>query len=134
MHHMITSAPPQASTSNQLHLTSTGTAAPLLITGPSFLPRINHHAPRCANSFLRCARSSSSAASAIRHHAEPQSMPLSSQLKPYTCALMAPPAWPMYMPSYMPRPPTQPPFMQAQFEELARQCKDIEVLPYSEAN
>ena len=29
---------------------------------------------------------------------------------------MAPPAWPMYMP-----------FMQAQFEELARQHEDIEV-------
>ena len=54
-------------------------------------------------------------------------MPLSSQLTPYACALVAPPAWPMFMPSYMPRPPTQPPFMQAQFEELARQCQDIEV-------
>ena len=31
-------APPLASTSSQLLLTSTGTAAPLLVTGPSFLP------------------------------------------------------------------------------------------------
>ena len=40
---------------------------------------------------------------------------------------MAPPAWPMYMPSYMPRPPTQLPFLQDQFEELPRQHQDIEV-------
>ena len=39
---------------------------------------------------------------------------------------MAPPVWPMYMPSYMPRPLTQPPFLQAHFEELARPCQDIE--------
>ena len=39
---------------------------------------------------------------------------------------MAPPAWPMYMPSYMPRPPTQQAFMQAEFEELARQSQDLE--------
>ena len=36
---------------------------------------------------------------------------------------MAPPAWPMYMPSYMPRPPTQQAFM---LEELARQGQDLE--------
>ena len=40
--------------------------------------------------------------------------------------LWSPPAWPVYMPSYMPRPPTQLPFLQAQFEELARQHQDIE--------
>ena len=53
-------------------------------------------------------------------------MPWSSQPTPYASAFMAPPAWPIYMPSYMPRPPTQPPFMQAQFEELARQRQDLE--------
>ena len=45
-------------------------------------------------------------------------MPWSSQSTPYASAFMAPPAWP--------RPPTQPPFMQAQFEELIRQRQDIE--------
>ena len=45
---------------------------------------------------------------------------------PYASAFMASPAWPMYMASYMPRPLTQPPFMQAQFEEFARQHQDIE--------
>ena len=49
-----------------------------------------------------------------------------SQPTPYASAFMAPPAWPMYMPSYMPRPPTQPAFMQAEFEELARQRQDLE--------
>ena len=39
---------------------------------------------------------------------------------PYASPFMAPPAWPMYLPSYMPRPLTIPPFLQAQFEELAR--------------
>ena len=85
-----------------------------------------------------CAGSASSAASAIqsaiRRLAERQSstlqpmasMPWSSQSTPYASAFMAPPAWPLYMFSYMPRPPTQLPFMQAQFEELARQCQDIE--------
>ena len=56
-------------------------------------------------------------------------MPWSSQPMPYASTFMAPPAWPMYinMPSYVPRSLTQPPFMQAQFEELARQREDIEV-------
>ena len=36
---LITSALPQASTSNQLHHTSIGTAALLLVMGPSFPPR-----------------------------------------------------------------------------------------------
>ena len=53
-------------------------------------------------------------------------MPWSSQPIPYASTFMTPPAWPMYMPSYMPRPPTQLPFMQAQFKELAWQRKDIE--------
>ena len=39
---------------------------------------------------------------------------------------MAPPAWPMYMPSYMPRPPAQLALSQAEFEELARQHQDLE--------
>ena len=39
-------------------------------------------------------------------------------------SVYGPPAWLMYMPSYMPRPLTQPPFMQAQFEELARRHQD----------
>ena len=39
---------------------------------------------------------------------------------------MAPPAWPMYMPSYMPRLPAQQPSMQAELEELARQLHDLE--------
>ena len=37
---------------------------------------------------------------------------------------MAPPAWPV--PSYMSRPPSQQAFMQAEFEELARQRQDLE--------
>ena len=53
-------------------------------------------------------------------------MQFSNQPTPYASPFMAPPAWPMYMPSYMPRPNTQLPFMQAQFEELARRHQDIE--------
>ena len=49
-----------------------------------------------------------------------------SQPTPYASAFMARPAWPMHMPSYMLRPLTQLPFMQAQLEELARQHQDIE--------
>ena len=46
----------------------------------------------------------------------------------YASPFVAPPPWPMYMPnvSYMPRPLTQPPFLQAQFEELARRNQDME--------
>ena len=54
------------------------------------------------------------------------SMQWPSQPTPYASAFMAPPAWPMYMPCYMPRPPTQPPFMQAQFEGVPRQRQDLE--------
>ena len=53
-------------------------------------------------------------------------MPWPNQPTPYASACMAPPAWPMYMPSYMPWPPTLPAFMQAEFEELARQHQDLE--------
>ena len=35
-------------------------------------------------------------------------------------------AWPMYIPSYMPRPQVQQVSMQAEFEELARQRQDLE--------
>ena len=43
-----------------------------------------------------------------------------SQPTTYASAFMAVPAWPMYMPSYMPKPPTQQALTQAEFEELAR--------------
>ena len=39
---------------------------------------------------------------------------------------MVPPAWPMYMPSYLPGSPAQQTSMQAEREELARQCHDLE--------
>ena len=52
--------------------------------------------------------------------------PWSSLPTPYASTFMALPAWPIYMPSYMPRLHTQPPFIQAQFEELARQHQDTE--------
>ena len=135
--------PPLASTSNQLLLTSAGTAAPLLVTEPSF-PPVSKDQSACAYSFLRCAWSASSAASAIQHHTERRappmpygamqsatlqpiaSMPWSSPPTPYASAFMAPPAGLMYVPSYMPGPLTQQPLMQAQFEEIARQQQDIE--------
>ena len=39
---------------------------------------------------------------------------------------MAPPVWPMYMLSYIPRSPAQQASMQAELEELARQRHDLE--------
>ena len=50
------------------------------------------------------------------------------QPTPYPSPFVAPTPWPMYMPnvSYMPRPVTRPPFLQAQFEELARRNQDME--------
>ena len=50
-----------------------------------------------------------------------------SQPTPNASAFMAPLAWPMYMPSYMPWPPAQQALLQAEFEELARQHQDLEV-------
>ena len=49
-----------------------------------------------------------------------------SQATPDASAFMAPPAWPMYMPSYMPRPPAQKPLKQAEFEEFDRQGQYLE--------
>ena len=40
---------------------------------------------------------------------------------------MPPPAWPMYMPGYLPRPVTHSPFLKAQFEELARRDQEMVV-------
>ena len=55
-------------------------------------------------------------------------VPWPSQPTPYASAFTARPAWPMYMPTYMymPRPPPQQAFMQAEFEKLARQRQDLE--------
>ena len=48
------------------------------------------------------------------------------QPTPYVSPIMAPPAWPIYLPSYMPRPLTQLHFLHAHFEELARWNQDME--------
>ena len=58
-----------------------------------------------------------------------------AQSTPYASRspFMAPPPWPMYMPSYMPRPLAKPPYLQAQFEELARQNQDMEAHECSSA-
>ena len=53
-------------------------------------------------------------------------MQWSNQPTPYASPFMAPPVWPMYMPGDIPRPLTQPPFLQAQFEEFARRNQDME--------
>ena len=52
--------------------------------------------------------------------------PWPSQAMPYVSAFMAPPSWPVYMPSYMPRPPVQLVSMQTEFEELAMQPQELE--------
>ena len=53
-------------------------------------------------------------------------MQWSNQPTSYASPFVAPPAWPMYMPSCMPRPLTHSSFLQAQFEELARRNHDME--------
>ena len=45
---------------------------------------------------------------------------------PYPSAFMAPPAWPVYMPNYLPRPQAQQSSMQAEHEELAMQRQELE--------
>ena len=118
--------PPLASTSNQLLLTSAGTAAPLLVTGPSFPPIMQgpiSMLPGTSIASSGAPRAPVAPQSAGAPHSATlqtiEGMPWSSQPTPYASAFkMAPP---MYMPSYMPRP-----FMQAQFEKLARQHQDIE--------
>ena len=52
--------------------------------------------------------------------------PWPSQAMPYPSAVMAPPAWQMYMSSYLPRPLAQQSSMQARREELARQHHDLQ--------
>ena len=96
--------------------------------------------PLGASAFGTCSRGPS-APSMLQYKSPPFSLGLASfsisiyQLDlpksglaalPDASPFMAPPAWPMYMASYMPRPLTQPPFIQAQFEELARQNQEKE--------
>ena len=52
--------------------------------------------------------------------------PWLSQVTPYPSAFMAPLAWPMYIPSYLPKPVAQQSSMQAECEELDRQRHDLE--------
>ena len=104
---------------------STSVAAPLLVPGPSFLLRnssTNHHAPQCAYSVFRCAGGGLSP-STMRGSTGRRS---TANGMPYASAFMAPPALPMYMPIYVPRPPAQQASMQAKLEELARQRHDLE--------
>ena len=49
-----------------------------------------------------------------------------SQAMPYASAFTAPPALPMYMLCYMPRPSTAGPFCKLNFKELVWQCQDLE--------
>ena len=52
--------------------------------------------------------------------------PWLNQTTPDCSAYMAPPAWPMYMPSYLPRPQAQWSFLEAEHEELAMQHQELE--------
>ena len=134
-------APPLVITSNQLLLTSAGITAPLLVTGPSFPPVTQGPISMLPGTPIAFSGAPGApvglpapynAAGCRQHHTTPcraldsaalkrmTGMPWSNQPMPYASTFMAPPAWQMYMP----RPFTQPPFMQAQFEELARQHQD----------
>ena len=53
-------------------------------------------------------------------------VPLLSQSMPYPSAYMAPPAWPMYMPSYLPRPQMEQSSTQSERELLAMQRQELE--------
>ena len=94
-------ATPVASTSNQLLLTRASTVVPLLVAGPSFLPRMqgtNKHAPRCTfDTLLRWARGAVAppAPYDAMQSAAIEGLPLPSQPTPYACAFMVPPAWPV---------------------------------------
>ena len=52
---------------------------------------------------------------------------LLSHGRPYPDTYMAPPAWPMYMPSYLPRPQMEPSSTQSEREQLAIQRQELEV-------
>ena len=119
-------APPLASTSNQLFLTSAGTAAPLHVTWPSFPPVMQGPISMLPGAPTVFSGAPGAPVAPPAPYGSMTSMPWSSQPTPYASAFMAPPALPMYMPTYMPRSLTHPPFMQAQFEELVRQRQDIE--------
>ena len=128
-------APPLSSTSNQLLFSSTGTAAPLLVMGPSSPTSMQGPismllgAPIAFSGVPRAPGGPPAPYSAIQSVGEPPA-PYGAMRSaaerhitayaPYASAFLAPPTWPKYVPSYMPRPPTQLPFMQPQFEELLK--------------
>ena len=123
------------STSNTLLLAqSTSAAAPLLVPGPSFPPgtcapiSMFPGAPVVFSGAPGAPGTLSAPCRVLGHHITALAgAPWHSQATPYASEFMAPPTWPMYVPSYMPRPPAQQALMQAEFEELARQCQDLEV-------
>ena len=132
-------APPLALTSNQLLLTSTSAATPLLVIGPSFPPRMQgpiSMLPGAPIAFSGAPVAPPAPYHAIQSTRMPQGAALQpmagmlwpSQSTPYASAFMAPPAWPMYVPCNMPRPPTQPAFMQAEFKELAEEMLELRQL------
>ena len=109
--------------------TSASTAAPLLTAGPSFPPRKQGPismllgapvvfsgapvVPPAPYGAIQSAGALPAPYSAMQSARVPQitalqpvaSMQWPSQPTPYASAFMAPPAWPMYMPCYMPSPP-----------------------------
>ena len=145
---------PLASTSNQLLCTSVSTPAPLLVTGPSFPPRTQGPISMIPGALIAFSGAPGAAVAPPAQYSTKQSAvvlpaPYSTIRAPehrtaphynllQACSglvnrhfmlvhLWLPPAWPMYMPSNMPRPLQQPPFLQDQFEELTRQHQDIHV-------
>ena len=120
-----------------LLFTSKSAAAPLLVTGPSFPPRRQGPISMLPGTPVAFSGASvalpapHSAAIAMQSAGAPQGtalQPVASRLwpnqpTPYASAFMAPPAWPMYMPSYMPRTPTQQAFMQADLKSLPGSAK-----------
>ena len=108
---------------------SASVAAPMLVQG-TFLPitrgQLSCQWPvsQCCSRERRQCQHPCRAPVALLQGADMPAMagaPLLNQSMPYTSAYMAPPAWPMHMPSYLPRPQIQQSSTQAKREQLAMQ-------------
>ena len=104
----------------------------MLILG-AYLPPGHEHQSQCRASFpasgLRAnvISGSTGSTSPYRPAMPPMAgVPLLSQSIPYPSAYMAPPACPMYMPSYLPRPQMEQSSTQSERELLAMQRQELE--------
>ena len=101
-----------------------GTSALITMQGLAFPPMAS-----ASMLFQGAAPAPMQSASVPLHRAAMPTMagvPLLSQSTPHLSAYIAPPAWPMFMPSYLPQPQMEQSSTQAELEQLEMQRQELE--------